>query len=199
MEFSQPSRFLSEIDPQFVDSDCDLRRRNPTPRHEDDGRGFDDFDGYDRSGAARRTTYGQRPCGGTRQGYAAPHAEQRRDGRTAIEELRHRYDVRDQQQRAAATQTPSAAAQRPAAPDPRLVSQPQRTENLRRIPVTPRNDAAPAAPCGYAVGERVEHPKFGAGTIVRIESITTDHKIVVDFGSYGEKTLLARFAKLRKL
>ena len=43
------------------------------------------------------------------------------------------------------------------------------------------------------------HPKFGAGTIVRIESITTDHKIVVDFGSYGEKTLLARFAKLRKL
>ena len=68
-----------------------------------------------------------------------------------------------------------------------------------RAAVTPRNDATPASPCGYAVGERVEHPKFGAGTIVRIESITTDHKIVVDFGSYGEKTLLARFAKLRKL
>ena len=198
MEFSQPSRFLSEIDPQFVDSDCDLSRRNPTSPREDDGRGFDDFDGYDRSGAARRTTYGQRPYGGTRQGYGTPHAEQRRDGRTAIEELRHRYDVRYQQQRAA-TQTSPAAAQRSVGPDPRLVSQPQRTENLRRIPVTPRNDVAPASPCGYAVGERVEHPKFGAGTIVRIESITTDHKIVVDFGSYGEKTLLARFAKLRKL
>ena len=63
MEFSQPSRFLSEIDPQFVDSDCDLSRRNPTSPREDDGRGFDDFDGYDRSGAARRTTYGQRPYG----------------------------------------------------------------------------------------------------------------------------------------
>ena len=194
MEFSQPSRFLSEIDPQFVDSDCDLSRRNLTSPREDDGRGFDDFDGCDRSGAARRTTYGQRPYGGTstRQGYAAPHAEQRRDGRTAIEELRHRYDVRYQQQRAEGSAAPKA-------PDQRLVSQPPRTENLRRIPVTPRNDAAPAAPCGYAVGERVEHPKFGAGTIVRIESITTDHKIVVDFGSYGEKTLLARFAKLRKL
>lgn len=198
MEFSQPSRFLSEIDPQFVNSDCDLSRRNPTSPREDDGRGFDDFDGYDRSGAARRTTYGQRPYGGARQGYGTPHAEQRRDGRTAIEELRHRYDVRYQQQRAA-TQTSPAAAQRSVGPDPRLVSQPQRTENLRRIPVTPRNDVAPASPCGYAVGERVEHPKFGAGTIVRIESITTDHKIVVDFGSYGEKTLLARFAKLRKL
>ena len=198
MEFSQPSRFLSEIDPQFVDSDCDLSRRNPTSPREDDGRGFDDFDGYDRSGAASRTTYGQRPYGGARQGYGTQHAEQRRDGRTAIEERRHRYDVRYQQQRAA-TQTSPAAAQRSVGPDPRLVSQPQRTENLRRIPVTPRNDAAPASQCGYAVGERVEHPKFGAGTIVRIESITTDHKIVVDFGSYGEKTLLARFAKLRKL
>ena len=96
MEFSQPSRFLSEIDPQFVDSDCDLSRRNPTSPREDDGRGFDDFDGYDRSGAARRTTYGQRPYGGARQGYGTQHAEQRRDGRTAIEELRHRYDVRYQ-------------------------------------------------------------------------------------------------------
>ena len=161
MEFSQPSRFLSEIDPQFVDSDCDLSRRNPTSPREDDGRGFDDFDGYDRSGAARRTTYGQRPYGGARQGYGTQHAEQRRDGRTAIEELRHRYDVRYQQQRAA-TQTSPAAAQRSVGPDPRLVSQPQRTENLRRIPVTPRNDVAPASPCGYAVGERVEHPKFGA-------------------------------------
>lgn len=179
---------------------------------EDDGRGFDDFDGYDRSGSAQR--YGsQRPGygGGQRQGYAAgqrqgygqtygggQRGEERRDGRTAIEALRHRYDVRYQQQRQAAaggTGTP----QRPATPDPRLVAQPRQTENLRRIPTVQRNDAAPAGACEYAVGDRVEHPKFGAGTITRIESLTTDHKVVVDFGSYGEKTLLARFAKLRKL
>ena len=51
----------------------------------------------------------------------------------------------------------------------------------------------------YAVGQRVEHPKFGAGTILRIETLATDHKLVVDFGTYGEKTLLAKFAKLTKL
>ncbi|MCI5717492.1 MAG: UvrD-helicase domain-containing protein [Alistipes sp.] len=220
MEFSQPSRFLSEIDPQYVDTDCDLSRRSGSmAAREDDGRGFDDFDGYDRSGSAQRYG-GQRPGygGGQRQSYAAgqrqgygqtyggqrggygggQRSEERRDGRTAIEALRHRYDVRYQQQRQAAaggTGTP----QRPATPDPRLVAQPRQTENLRRIPTVQRNDAAPAGACEYAVGDRVEHPKFGAGTITRIESLTTDHKVVVDFGSYGEKTLLARFAKLRKL
>ena len=61
-------------------------------------------------------------------------------------------------------------------------------------------DATPAAPCHYSVGDRVEHPKFGVGIINRIENLTTDHKLVVDFGgAYGEKTLLAKFAKLEKL
>lgn len=56
-----------------------------------------------------------------------------------------------------------------------------------------------AGACDYRVGERVAHPKFGAGTIERIEPLTTDHKVVVLFDSYGSKTLLAKFAKLRKL
>ena len=48
------------------------------------------------------------------------------------------------------------------------------------------------------VGERVEHPKFGCGEIVRIETLAADHKLVVVFEEYGEKTLLAKFAKLTK-
>ncbi|MBQ5618839.1 MAG: DUF3553 domain-containing protein, partial [Alistipes sp.] len=50
-----------------------------------------------------------------------------------------------------------------------------------------------------AVGDRVEHPKFGVGVVRRVEMMATDHKVVVDFGQYGEKTLLAKFAKLQKL
>ena len=56
-----------------------------------------------------------------------------------------------------------------------------------------------AGACDYRVGERVAHPKFGAGIIERIEPLTTDHKVVVLFDSYGSKTLLAKFAKLRTL
>ena len=60
-------------------------------------------------------------------------------------------------------------------------------------------EPAAAVPCGYAVGERVEHVKFGRGSIVRVEALAGDHKIVVAFDDYGEKTLLAKFAKLRRL
>lgn len=224
MEFSQPSRFLSEIDPQYVDTDCDLksRGRGGIASREDDGRGFNDFDGYDRSGAAQRyggggqrqgygatqrqgygQGYGQGSRGGSYGGgsYGGSRSEERRDGRTAIETLRHRYDVRYQQQRQAGAggSVGGGTAQRPATPDPRLVAEPRQTENLRRIPTVQRNDATPAGACPYAVGDRVEHPKFGVGIINRIENLSTDHKVVVDFGNYGEKTLLARFAKLQKL
>ena len=56
-----------------------------------------------------------------------------------------------------------------------------------------------AVSCGYAVGERVEHPKFGVGIVNRIEVLATDCKLIVEFGGFGEKTLLAKFAKLTKL
>lgn len=56
-----------------------------------------------------------------------------------------------------------------------------------------------ASASGYAVGDRVEHARFGAGVIQRIEQQTNDLKLTVEFGSAGSKTLLARFAKLRKL
>ncbi len=126
---------------------------------------------------------------------------------SAIEELRRRFDYRFQSR-----QTPpegvsrgsfgGGAAQRQR-PDPAIVSTPRRsTEGMRSVGMR-RSDAAGAASgavaaCGYAVGERVEHLKFGRGTIRRIETLTTDHKLVVEFDSGGEKTLLAKFAKLTK-
>ena len=53
--------------------------------------------------------------------------------------------------------------------------------------------------CAYSVGDRVAHPKFGNGTIERIEPLATDHKVVVAFDRYGSKTLLANYAKLTKI
>ena len=75
---------------------------------------------------------------------------------------------------------------------------------MRSMGVRQAGSAAPAggssaAGCSYSVGERVEHPKFGVGEVVRIETLATDHKVVVRFGDFGEKTLLAKFAKLTKV
>jgi DNA helicase-2/ATP-dependent DNA helicase PcrA len=69
---------------------------------------------------------------------------------------------------------------------------------MRRVESS-ASGATTAQPCAYSVGQRVNHPKFGNGTIVAIEALATDHKLKVDFGAFGEKTLLAKLAKLTVL
>ncbi|MGH9345637.1 MAG: ATP-dependent helicase [Vicinamibacterales bacterium] len=45
-------------------------------------------------------------------------------------------------------------------------------------------------------GLRVRHPHFGVGTVVSVEPLEDDTKLVVRFGTVGQKTLRAKFAKL---
>ena len=174
MEFSSPSRFLKEIDSRYVDCKEDLSERPQWRRESQE----EDFTGrmgnFQRGGVSR---------GGSR-------GEERRDGRTAIEALRQQFDYRFQKKR----------EEEKLKPDPRLVApvKPRSTEGMRRVESVPTGSSAPAGACAYAVGERVEHPTFGAGEVVRIESLATDYKVVVNF-SGSEKTLLAKFAKLKKL
>ena len=183
MEFSRPSCFLREIDPRYLD-------------------------------------------GAVGAGQTPVREEAAAGGRTALEELRRRFDVR-YQQRAGGSCNPSfggakssfggrggaySGGSRPESGAPSFGGQggtdsafrrpalqrPVVPENLRRLGGGAAPTAGNAAASGYAVGERVEHPKFGCGEIVRIETLAADHKLVVVFEEYGEKTLLAKFAKLTK-
>ena len=110
MEFSQPSRFLREIDPQYVETDEDLSPRASGVRPSGDSDGFGSADGRTggrifgdpaRGGYAARSGYGgsRSGYGGQRSAYGSDRSAERRDGRTAIEELRRRFDVRFQQKR----------------------------------------------------------------------------------------------------
>ena len=187
MEFSRPSCFLREIDPVYLEGAV---------------------------GAEAKPVREEAAAG----------------GRTALEELRRRFDVRYQQQRAGGGKpafggaksafgsrggVPSGSrfgASRPEAgggASPIGGAKPafrrpvlQRTpapENLRRLGAGAAPAAGSIAASGYAVGERVAHPVFGQGEIVRIETLAADHKLVVVFAEYGEKILLAKFAKLTKV
>jgi DNA helicase-2/ATP-dependent DNA helicase PcrA len=49
---------------------------------------------------------------------------------------------------------------------------------------------------GLRTGTRVRHGQFGVGTIVSIEELDDDMKVVVRFASVGTKTLRAKYAKL---
>lgn len=66
----------------------------------------------------------------------------------------------------------------------------------RRAPSAP--GSAPSAPVDsygdLSVGTRIEHLKFGRGTITGIDTSAGDVRITVDF-SGAVKTLLLKFAK----
>ena len=51
-------------------------------------------------------------------------------------------------------------------------------------------------PAGLRPGQQVRHAQFGPGTIVSVEPLSDDIKLVVRFSSVGQKTLRAKFAKL---
>jgi ATP-dependent DNA helicase UvrD/PcrA len=57
-------------------------------------------------------------------------------------------------------------------------------------------DEDQSVPEGLRPGIRVRHPKFGEGTVISIEPLDDDTKLVVRFNSVGQKTLRAKFAKL---
>jgi DNA helicase-2/ATP-dependent DNA helicase PcrA len=57
-------------------------------------------------------------------------------------------------------------------------------------------DEDQSATLGFKRGARVRHPRFGTGTVLDIEVLTDDAKVVVSFASVGRKTLRAKYAKL---
>nr|MBA2566079.1 ATP-binding domain-containing protein [Gemmatimonadota bacterium] len=57
-----------------------------------------------------------------------------------------------------------------------------------------QSDLAPR----FAAGERVQHPRFGSGTIVRVSGAGQDLKVAVEFDAAGQKTLIARLARLER-
>jgi DNA helicase-2/ATP-dependent DNA helicase PcrA len=61
---------------------------------------------------------------------------------------------------------------------------------------TPTDGFSPSDNGLLKVGHRVEHPKFGFGTVVELDTSGSDRKARILFEQAGEKTLLLSFAKL---
>ena len=57
-------------------------------------------------------------------------------------------------------------------------------------------DEDQSVPSGLRPGVRVRHPAFGVGTIMSVEPLDDDTKLIVKFASVGQKTLRAKYAKL---
>ncbi|MFZ9044541.1 MAG: ATP-dependent helicase [Cyclobacteriaceae bacterium] len=74
------------------------------------------------------------------------------------------------------------------------------TKKFTAAPVhKPSEDFSPSDTSGLASGMKVEHPKFGFGSVTAIDESGSNRKAKVVFDKFGEKTLLLAFAKLRIL
>ena len=51
---------------------------------------------------------------------------------------------------------------------------------------------------GLRPGLRVRHGQFGVGTVISVENLDDDQKVVVRFATVGQKTLRAKYAKLER-
>lgn len=189
MEFSRPSSFLREIDPRYIDSEVDFTARQTRPEPEgEQPKAIDElrrrFDyRFQQKRQEEGGRYGARPSDGesssahrfTRQNdpYRKPQSTSYPHPKTQFNErLERAINSLGQEQR----------------------------RTLRAIPTaTPSSTSATPSAGGYTVGERVEHALFGRGEIIRIEYHNGDQKLTVEFQNREQKTLLAKFAKLRKL
>jgi DNA helicase-2/ATP-dependent DNA helicase PcrA len=59
------------------------------------------------------------------------------------------------------------------------------------------DDFKPSDTSSLQEGMKVEHPKFGFGMVVQMDTSGPDKKAKINFADIGEKTLLLSFAKLR--
>ncbi len=159
-ENTKPSRFLSEIDAEWLDANFDI----------------EDLKGRNRWERAISE-----------------------EGRPHFESLKSRYGAQGAQRMGSTPQRTTTTPQRPR-PDIIATPKPLDPERAGMRKVTPQSGgSAPLGSCDYSVGDRVSHPKFGAGRVERVEPLATDYKVVIAFDNYGSKTLLAQFAKLTKL
>jgi DNA helicase-2/ATP-dependent DNA helicase PcrA len=65
------------------------------------------------------------------------------------------------------------------------------------VPHTPTPNFTPSDASKIAVGQRVEHAKFGFGAVVSLEGATHNPVATVHFEHNGEKKIMLNYARLR--
>ena len=69
----------------------------------------------------------------------------------------------------------------------------------RKSTISATTSATSTSGGAYAIGTKVQHARFGTGTVVGTEGAGDNAKVRVDFGSAGVKNLLVKFANLTEV
>ena len=175
-ESNSPSRFIREIDSQYIANPID-----------DDG---DDDDGAESGGWGSWASLrgGNASWGSSR----VKRSGSNEYGRSGAARTETRRPLSGGVSGPAASGTPSAKV------PPRPSASP--TPFHRPVPPkVPDADFTPTPLSELRQGDRIEHNRFGFGVLKSIEGTAPDIKARIEFDGYGEKILLLRYAKVRKL
>jgi DNA helicase-2/ATP-dependent DNA helicase PcrA len=82
---------------------------------------------------------------------------------------------------------PAPAASKPQSPSPSSAMRPQGS----------RQPATPPKKKGFGAGSAIQHPKYGRGTVLRLEGEGEDAKLTVSFPGHGLKKLIAKYAGIK--
>lgn len=175
LEYDVPSRFLNEIDKQYLTIDSlgdgefsssQVGRRRTFGRN-DDGEINAPYSGFRQS----REDY---PNFGSRMQNSRPVANQFMADRRLKETSTHRSE-----------QTPQ-----PVVPQGFRRLQQSTTSNTN-----PSSTNQTSSSHGLSEGSVIEHQRFGIGTVIKIEGTGDNTKATVEFRNTGTKQLLLKFAK----
>ena len=174
MEYDTPSRFIRDIDPELLEMHSEAGSSG----------GF---------GAPQRKAYNRYDGGAYGTGNTGGYSCSSRYESEGPEWMQNPRPV---------------ATQFKADPKPRAVAprQPEKPvnpfgANFKRVynAVAPRPMASDPSAGDLHEGARIEHMRFGVGTVVRIEGTGENTKATVEFTNAGTKQLLLKFAKFKIL
>ena len=199
MEYDTPSRFIRDIDQELLDV------------HSESGGGFDfgstsrkAYNRYDGGAYGTGTTggYGRntrgfesegpewmqnpRPVATQFKADPKPRAVAPRQPEKPVDPFGDGFKRLYQQQ----TGKPLQSSSRPSTPA---------SGNFRPVnrAVPPRPMATDASPSDLREGCKIEHQRFGIGTVIKIEGTGENTKATVEFRNTGTKQLLLKFAKFK--
>ncbi|MBR0175599.1 MAG: UvrD-helicase domain-containing protein [Bacteroidales bacterium] len=178
-ESNAPSRFIREIDTQYVANP--LRDSDFDTDDDDDDSGMPFW--FRQSSGSRFGGYSTRSTGYSSYGRSGPARSMRQpsggqcaDRAPLAGHDRALYPSRMEKTAPASTSRVVPPVAKPDVIDPNFVPVPMKE---------------------LYVGERVEHNRFGPGLIKEITGEFPELKAVIDFDNYGTKVLLLKYAKLR--
>ena len=190
MEYDTPSRFIRDIDPELLDVQSesggeDTNSRKPYNRY--DGGAYGTGNSYGNSSRGRYESEGPewmqnpRPVATQFKADPMPRVVAPRQPEKPVDPFGSGFKRLYQQQTGRPLGTSATGG------------------NFRPVnrAVPPRPMATDTSASDLHEGARIEHQRFGIGTVIRIEGTGENTKATVEFRNTGTKQLLLKFAKFK--